>query len=663
MSAEFSYADLVQRLVDLERLMWAPPVGERASLASSYDRASAYDAVNDRYLDWGANADGSGVVRMDGEDAVLAEIDGPGCIWRIWSATIGEGHVRIFLDGAVEPAVDLPFSGYFDRQHAPFDRPHLVYKTTAEGYNNYTPIPFQRSCKIVAAPGWGKYYHFNYTRFAPGTRVPTFSRALAAENAAALDRVNAILGRAGERPQELTPGTLVTRGTVSLSVQSEHVVTRLIGSRVIRGLHVKLDLPTDVEEQRRRLRELTLQIRWDGEEQPSVWSPLGDFFGSSAGAVPFRTLPVGLREDGTFDCYWPMPFAASAEIVVANEGDASTALEWSIEHAPLPADAARGGWLHFHAKWHGDVFPVRADRSPDWTLLRTEGRGRLVGTQLHVWNPRGGWWGEGDEKFFVDGEKFPSVFGTGTEDYLGYAWSSKETFVQALHSQPVNQQNRGHVSANRWHIPDDVPFQSSFEGAIEKYFPNSNPCHWAAVAFWYLAPGGIDPHGPVPVAQRTGPWMPVPIWRAPDVIEAEGMPVLKEQWKFAGCPMDAVARNLPAGKISADRFMIWWVDKAGYRLELGFNVARAGRYRLSARFIRDHEMGTFQFDLDGLKLGAPVDLYAPVKECPLVDDSPTELGVVELAAGDHAFGAETTGKNVAAAGYLLAFDYLKLESV
>jgi hypothetical protein len=555
----------------------------------------------------------------------------------------------------------LPFSGYFDRTHAPFDRPNLVYRTSAEGYNNYTPIPFQRSCKIVAAPGWGKYYHFNYTRFAPSTRVPTFTRQLGAADAAALDRVDAILGRAGEPPQPVPAGTAEQRGTRLLAPRSEQVLTRFEGARVIRAVRMKIDLPADLDAQRRRLRELTLQIRWDDEATPSVWSPLGDFFGSSTGAVPFRTLPVGLQDDGTFYCYWPMPFATSAEIVVANEGDAPATLDWRIEHAPLPAAVSGDALLRFHAKWHGDVFPVRADRAPDWTLLRTEGRGRFVGTQLHVWNPRGGWWGEGDEKFFVDGEKFPSVFGTGTEDYLGYAWSSKETFVQALHSQPVNQQNRGHVSANRWHVPDDVPFQSGFEGAIEKYFPNANPCHWAAVAYWYLTPGGVDPHGRVPVEQRIGPWTWPAIWRAPDVIEAEDMPVLKEQWKFAGCPMDAVARNLPAGKISGDRFMIWWVDAAGHRLELGFSVAHAGTFRVSACFIRDHEMGVFQFDIDGAKLGGARDLYASAKEQPEIDETPTELGVVTLAAGEHAFGAEVIGKNPAAAGYLLAFDYLKLE--
>ncbi len=658
MPPSFSYADLANRIVDLERLTLKPQPGERTALASSYDRASVYDAANDRYLDWGANADGTGVVRMEGEDAVLAEITGPGCIWRMWSATVGEGHVRITLDDDVEPAIDLPFAGFFDQRHEPFTRPQLVYETAAKGYNNYTPIPFQKSCKIVAAPGWGRYYHFNYSQFPPETRVPTFRRQLSAVDGAALDAVDRKLARCGD-PLAARAGQQTVLKSITLASGQSSVVAELSGMGVITAIRVKMELPREVDEQRRLLRELTIRMTWDDDQQPAVWSPFGDFFGSSAGAVPFRTIPTGLHEDGTWYCFWQMPYATRAVITVDNESTRLIVMSWQIDHAPLSRSV--DDYLRFHAKWHRDAFRVRPDRWPDWTLLRTTGTGRFVGTQLHVWNPRGGWWGEGDEKFFVDGEKFPSTFGTGTEDYLGYAWSSGGTFVQALHSQPVNQNNRGHVSANRWHIPDDVPFQQSFEASIEKYFPNAQPCHWAAVAFWYLAPGGTDPFAAVPVAERVGPWAWPPIWRERDVIEAEQLPVLKEQWPQAGGVMDAVARNIAAGVISNDRFLIWWVDKVGYRLELGgIKVAKAGRYRFFAQFIRDHEMGRFQFELDGQKLGGPIDLYAPTRGGPPLVADVTDLGEVTLSTGEHVFAAEVVGKHPDSTGYLMGVDYFKL---
>ena len=117
---EFTYVDLVKRLTDLEQLATLPAPGDQCAQWSSYDRASRYDAATGKYIGWDANGDGDGIIRKEGDKLVLAEMDGPGCIWRIWSAAPKEGHVRIYLDGASEPAVDLPFVGYFDHKNEPF---------------------------------------------------------------------------------------------------------------------------------------------------------------------------------------------------------------------------------------------------------------------------------------------------------------------------------------------------------------------------------------------------------------------------------------------------------------------------------------------------------------------------------------------------------------
>jgi D-arabinan exo alpha-(1,3)/(1,5)-arabinofuranosidase (non-reducing end) len=111
----FTYVDLVKRVTDLKHLATLPAPGETTKQWSSYDRASKYDEQTGKYIRWDANGDGGGIIRKEGAQSVLAEMEGPGCIWRIWSATAKDGHVRIYLDGATEPAVDLPFIGY----HAP----------------------------------------------------------------------------------------------------------------------------------------------------------------------------------------------------------------------------------------------------------------------------------------------------------------------------------------------------------------------------------------------------------------------------------------------------------------------------------------------------------------------------------------------------------------
>ena len=156
-----------------------------------------------------------------------------------------------------------------------------------------------------------------------------------------------------------------------------------------------------------------------------------------------------------------MPFQGKAVVELVNDG--STDREIAIEVRHVALDRPFKGLGYFHCKCHRDTTQL-----PDWMLLETQGRGRYMGAMIHVWNPHGAWWGEGDEKFFVDGEKIPSTFGTGTEDYFGYAWGNPGKFQRPFHCQTMTMNNRGHQSLLRWHIADNVPFQTSFEGCIEK---------------------------------------------------------------------------------------------------------------------------------------------------------------------------------------------------
>ncbi|MHC4620196.1 MAG: DUF2961 domain-containing protein [Planctomycetota bacterium] len=177
--------------------------------------------------------------------------------------------------------------------------------------------------------------------------------------------------------------------------------------------------------------------------------------------------------------------------------------------------------LRFHAKWHRDAFLIKdKDRWPDWPMLLTRGKGRFCGVHLHVWNPKwikhgykgakpgDYWWGEGDEKFFVDGEKFPSTFGTGSEDYFGFAWATPDQYDSAFQNQILNQNNsNGHISMSRFQIADNVPFQRSFEAVIEKYYPNEwngNYTLYDTVVYWYQEAGTQDAYKPAPLARRVG---------------------------------------------------------------------------------------------------------------------------------------------------------------
>ncbi len=654
----YTYPQLVSRLTDLEQLALLAPSGETTALASSYDRSSRYDASADQYIAWSANGDGSGITRKEGDLSVLAEINGPGCIWRIWSATASAGgHVKIYLDGSTTPVTDLPLIGYFDGKTAPFNRPNLVYilkdagPDTPPGFDNYTPIPFQKSCKIVAEPNWGNYYQFTYTKFPPGTVVPTFHTDLSAEDSAALDQASDILGHCGQ-PPPAGPGTQTETPTVKVPAGGSAVVADLSGAEAITDLRVKLDLPKDPEAQRIFLRQMVIRITWDGQKEPAVWSPLGDFFGFVGGADTFQSFPMGLLPDGTFYSDWYMPFAKGAKIELENDGDKPVSTAWTISHAPLIHAIADYG--RFHAKWHRDAFLIeRPDRVPDWPFLLTQGRGRFVGFHLHGWNPRGGWWGEGDDKFFIDGEKFPSIFGTGSEDYFGYAWSSSKRFSKPYHNQILNEGNAGHFDDNRWHIADSVPFQTSFEGCIEKYFPNSRPTLYAAEAFWYLSPDGTDPYTAVPVSNRIGYWVPVDFHYIPGAIEGEEMPVVTPMPSDGARVEDMYASGT---KWSGDKQLSWSPKTIGEKLNLTLIIQVDGKYHVLAHLTQGPDGGIFQLSIDGIKEGDPIDLYKEQRDIP----DPFDLGVMALKAGRHVLSAEVVGKNDAAKASVLGLDYIRL---
>ena len=234
--------------------------------------------------------------------------------------------------------------------------------------------------------------------------------------------------------------------------------------------------------------------------------------------------------------------------------------------------------------------------------------GRYCGVMLHIWNPRGGWWGEGDEKFFVDGEKFPSTFGTGTEDYFGYGWCSPVLFQNAFHNQTITENHCGNASVNRWHIADNVPFQTSMEAWIEKDFPNNRPTQYAAIAYFYLAPGQSDGYAPVlPVTARTEYRTQLKILHDPGAIEAESLKIAE----ITGGSTNHL-RMLQWGDGYGDGFCLWWErPQLNDKLTLILPVEKKGKYDLKIQFAKCPDSATIQLYLDGKKIGDPLDLFLP----------------------------------------------------
>jgi len=274
---------------------------------------------------------------------------------------------------------------------------------------------------------------------------------------------------------------------------------------------------------------------------------------------------------------------------------------------------------------------------------------------LHVWNPKGGWWGEGDEKFLVDGEKFPSTIGTGSEDYFGYAWCCAELFQNAYHNQTLVKNNKGHVSVNRWHVTDNIPFQKSFEGAIEKYYPNAKPTLYAGTAYWYQAPGGSDPYEAQPLDQRIGYWTePQPPQAIKGAIEGESLEIIAK----TGGLTQTQQMDQYNGDWSGQEHLWWTRAKPGDKLDLAVPVKDPGKYKVALQLTKARDYGIVQLYLDDKKCGAPVDLYNPN----VIPSGVLDLGVHDLASGKHKLTLEITGANEKAVkSYMAGVDYVRLE--
>ena len=512
---QLSYLDLIGRLTDLRRLSSPAPEGERTGTFSSYDRRSHYNATTGLYESWDANDDGIGVIRHEDGFAVVFDATGPGVIWRVWSAYADMGHVQIFIDGSTTPIVDMPFRDFFERHPANLNPlgitnlPELT-PTLSRGRNRFIPIPYQHSCKIRMAPGWGLYYHFTYTSFAPDTQLASYTGTLTSTEWKALATADRVLAQRGYRLPE-TPSSQTDQVTVTIPAGTSVTLTELQGARAILGMHITVAEMTDANAAS-LLADMDISIFWDGEDLASVTAPLGQFFGSTPGVNYFRTLPMGMTT-GFLYCHWYMPFAKSARIAVVNHGAQAYTMRLSLAHEAIEAESPM---MRFHARWHADndnQRQVAEGRTIDWPVFELTGRGRFCGLHLHVnnrwlppalpasswwygaWDQKNidWWWGEGDEKFFVDGERFPSTFGTGSEDYIGYAWAAEPpfpTFESAYAAQScVPLDGNGDTSVVRVHICDDVPFQQQFEACIEKYKPNvwgdDNVCTYEVVVYWY----------------------------------------------------------------------------------------------------------------------------------------------------------------------------------
>ncbi|MBI2424709.1 MAG: DUF2961 domain-containing protein [Candidatus Hydrogenedentes bacterium] len=225
--------------------------------------------------------------------------------------------------------------------------------------------------------------------------------------------------------------------------------------------------PKDLKS-REMFRMLRLRMYWDGAEKPAVDVPLGDFVGAVLGeATTFESALIAAPEGRSANLYFAMPFRSHAKVTVTNESDRRLShFYYDIDLTLEPAQPEH--MTYFHAHWHR--IPKTALREDFELLPRVEGRGRYLGVHVGVIaNPDyTGWWGEGEVKMYLDGDTAqPTIVGTGTEDYIGTGWG-QGVYHNAYQGALVTDNDRGHYSFYRYHIPDPVYFQKDIRVTLQQ---------------------------------------------------------------------------------------------------------------------------------------------------------------------------------------------------
>ncbi|HOK09446.1 MAG TPA: DUF2961 domain-containing protein [Candidatus Hydrogenedens sp.] len=525
---------LISELTDLFELVEYPETEYKLIQFSSYDRRS----VQRLHKDWFSNSDGFGsepipgfvsVLKEESNDAdgeyLLALIDGPGAIVRFWTAAI-KGSIRLYLDDMEKPLYEGSAEEFFRHPYSPFINNTKITEELLNGSlyqrdSAYCPMPFSKGCKIV----WiGKrkdihFYHLMVRKYPEGTVVQTFSPSDLKMNEDMIIKVATTL----KDPTKLLTGETLQKTDFQkelLSNQNEVLWNDKKTGAVV-GLKLRVKDITSVQ----TYRELLLRIYADGIKEPLVDSPLIDYFAVSPGINPYQSLPLEVTADGWLISRFPMPFQTEMTITLQNVTDKSITVEGEVITIPYEWDSQRS--MYFLARWRGeDKLWIQSNCPYDLPFLYAKGKGFLVGAVSHVFNPSnvptsgGNWWGEGDEKIFVDNDPLPSIFGTGSEDFYNYSWSATDIFYYPYCGQPRNDGpgNRGFVSNYRWLILDRVPFKEYIAFSLELLIHTEvHNLGYARIAYYYARPETTDDHSPIPHnvynpldTQDNWSWLPEP---------------------------------------------------------------------------------------------------------------------------------------------------------
>jgi len=418
-------------------------------------------------------------------------------------------------------------------------------------------------------------------------------------------------------------------------------------------------------------RLLRLRVYYDGSEIPSVDAPVGDFFAVGNGfEAEVESLMVRDSSDGRArNCYWPMPFRKSCKVTVTNEGRRRVSmLYFHVDWDKVPSLPA--GTPYFHAHYRQEL-PAPADGSR-YEFLNVKGRGHYVGTVMSVVQAEAGWFGEGDDYFWVDGQPKPCIEGTGSEDYFNDAWGlhvNDGPYYGVTVAEGTGLGSR--MTAYRWHLVDPIPFTKSLKaeiehrgwtynanGAVESAFGERTDL-MSSVAFWYQE-GIAKDQPPVPYGSA----------RLPQGNALQ----LEVEKSLAECKAEGGKASLSPELFWSKDVIFFEAQGKGSKLEVPFDVPEDGEYEVYTEVAQASDYGIYTVLLDGQPPHAPQLEHEPgadIRPQTQFDGYALEtyvglahqVGWVRLTKGRHSLTYVCLGKREASSGYNLGVDNIVLAKV
>lgn len=641
-----SLESLLDEMTDRDDLCEWPSPEYTCRQASSYDRAAVSPSEN-----WFANGDCSKFLRTEENNGrkewVLMDAAGPGAIIRFWiTAPNYVNNLYFYIDGATEPVVAGTSESVIGGD-ALVGAP--LSQETARGRNLYLPIPYAKSVKVTCdkideQPAF--YYQINYRTYPAGTPVESFSKQALADEADEIAEVNAELSSY----KNTNDGEEQTV-TVSIPAGSSTGPLDFYGPGKFVELAGKLtadDLPA-------ALRGVVVSIQFDGEE--TVRCPFGDFFGGGVGVNPYFTRYTRVESDGTMTCSWPMPFQKSARIELFNYAKEPVSVTGRFR---FKRDEWTDRSMYFHCNWRQrrGIETVKGNGTCDWNYLTAGGRGVYVGDALSLVNRDPAWWGEGDEKIYVDGEKFPSHFGTGTEDYYGYAWGTPTFFESPWRAQPRAEgpASYGNITNLRFRALDAIPFTKDFKIDIEVWHWAATTVDYSVASYWYAFSGAETPEMPGASEIQSEAAAGVS-YRTPYELKLDGYEFAADNPPISGHVASQAMEIF--GSDWKDNKQLFWIDgKPGEKIGLLFDVEKENPSILRLGMTAARDYGIVQVWLDGERLGAPLDLFHADK---VIRRTQVFGALPPLSAGKHRIDFEIVGKNEKSVNYFFGTDSVVFE--